>query len=326
MSFNKILIIRLSSIGDIVLTSPVVRSIKNQTNATIHYLTKLKYIDIVKNNPNIEKVFSVDQILDQMNSANYDLIIDLQKNFRSIFLSMFLKKKIQSKFVTYNKKNIKKWLLINFRKDFLNNEHIVSRYFNSLKKYNIINDNKGLDYFISPLINKFNFPKKLPFEKSFFAWVIGGTYPQKKLSKSHIQKVCSEISVPVFLLGGIQDKQTGDEIKRYIDSTQVYNLCGILSIDESAYVLKKATIVLSNDTGLMHIASAFKKKIISFWGCTKPSLGMFPYQTDKKSIQIISNTSIFPCSKLGNKCRYTNLGCINHIKVEEILIAIKKLM
>ncbi len=93
MSFNKVLIIRLSSIGDIVLTSPVVRAIKNQTNATIHYLTKLKYIEIVKNNPNIEKVFSLDQILDQIQSTDYDLIIDLQNNFKSIFLSMFLKKK-----------------------------------------------------------------------------------------------------------------------------------------------------------------------------------------------------------------------------------------
>ena len=326
MSFNKVLIIRLSSIGDIVLTSPVVRSVKNQTNATIHYLTKLKYIDIVKNNPNIEKVFSLGQILDQFQFSDYDLIIDLQNIFKSIFLSMFLKKKIQTKFISYNKKNIKKWVLINFRKDLLNNEHIVNRYFNRLKKYNITNDNQGLDYFISPQINKLNFPKKLPFDKLFFAWVIGGTYRQKKISKRHIQQVCSKISVPVFLLGGGQEKQTGDEIKKKITSNEVYNLCGVLSIDESAYVLKKAAIVLSNDTGLMHIASAFKKKIISFWGCTKPSLGMFPYQTDQKSIEIVSDTSIYPCSKLGNKCRYTNSGCINNINIQKILIAIKQLM
>lgn len=324
MSFNKVLVIRLSSIGDIVLTSAVLRSIKHQTNATIDYLTKEKYRHVIKNNPHVQKVFTINDIIDNYESKNYDLIIDLQKNFKSIFLSLLLKK-TNTKYVSYNKENIKKWLLINYNKNFINKAHLVDRYFHRLKKYNILNDEEGLDYFIPSIVKKSSYLKKIPFEKIFFAWVLGGTYKYKRLSKEQIKSVCSKISVPIFFLGGNLEKETGDEICKSLHKSNMYNLCGLLSLDESAYVLKKSSVVLTNDTGLMHIASAFKKKIISFWGCTKPSLGMYPYKSHPKSIQIVNKLGKYPCSKLGNKCRQTENGCVNNISVEEILIAIKKM-
>ena len=323
MSFNKILVIRLSSIGDIVLTSPVLRSIKNQTNAKIDYLTKEKYVHVIKNNLYVQNVFTIKNILDDFESKNYDLIIDLQKNFKSFFLSLLLKK-MNTKYVSYNKKNIKKWLLVNCKKNFIEKEHLVDRYFYRLKKYNILNDNKGLDYIIPSNVNKNHFSKKLPFDNTFIAWVLGGTYEHKKLSEVHIENVCAQISVPIVFLGGELEKVTGDKICNNLQRSNIYNLCGAVSLDESAYVLKNASMVLTNDTGLMHIAAAFKKKIISFWGCTKPSLGMYPYQPHPKSIQVVTTSSIFPCSKLGNKCRQYEKGCINNIKSEEILIAIKR--
>jgi ADP-heptose:LPS heptosyltransferase len=240
-------------------------------------------------------------------------------------VSLLLKQRIKTKYISYNKKNIKKWLLINFRTNFISQEHLIDRYFYRLKKYNILNDKEGVDYFIPSTINKNSFPKYLPFENTFFAWVLGGTYEHKKLSEFQIENVCSKISVPIFFLGGNLEKKIGDKICNKLGKSNIYNLCGLLSLDESAYILKKSSIVLTNDTGLMHIASAFKKKIISFWGCTKPSLGMFPYKPHPKSIQIVTKSSLYPCSKLGNKCRQSNKGCINKISVEEILIAIKKI-
>ena len=324
MSFRKVLIIRLSSIGDVVLTSPVLRSVKKQTNAKIDYLIKDKYVHVIKNNPNINRVLTISEVLGNFKALNYDLIIDLQKNFKSIFLSIMLKKN-NTKYVSYNKKNIHKWVLINFKKNFILKEHIVDRYFNRLKKYNILKDNEGLDYFIPSNINNQTLPVQLPFNKIYYAWVIGGTYDKKKISRNLIIEVCSKLSIPVFFLGGDFEKEEGDFICNSIGKSKNYNLCGLLSLDESAYVLKKASMVLSNDTGLMHIASAFNKKIISFWGCTKPSLGMVPYKSHSKSIQIISNLSVFPCSKLGNRCSYNNKGCIKNITVLEVLTAIHKI-
>ena len=183
MSFNKILIIRLSSIGDIVLTSPVIRALKEQTDASIYFLTKESYVHVLNNNPFIQKVFSVNEMAEVMNKK-FDLIIDLQKNLKSFFISILIKDKMKNThYISYNKESAKKWILINFKKNFLKYEHVVDRYFSELKKINIKNDNKRLDFFIPSSINKKSFSKELPLENNFMAWVIGGTHKQKKYQK-----------------------------------------------------------------------------------------------------------------------------------------------
>ena len=76
----------------------------------------------------------------------------------------------------------------------------------------------------------------------------------------------------------------------------------------------------------MHIAACFKKIIISFWGCTKPVLGFYPYMTNKQSVQIISNPKLSPCSKHGNFCKLQKEGCIKQINPEDILEEINKIL
>ena len=85
-------------------------------------------------------------------------------------------------------------------------------------------------------------------------------------------------------------------------------------------------VLLSNDTGLMHIGAAFKKSIISFWGCTKPSLGFAPYGAASDSVEILSNISKRPCSKHGKSCKHKNLGCIKFIDSKDIEKAVLKLL
>ena len=134
MSFNKILIIRLSSIGDIVLTSPVVRALKEQTDASIYFLTKESYVHVLNNNPLIQKVFSISEMEEVMNKK-FDLIVDLQKNLKSFFISILIKDKMKNThYISYNKENVKKWLLINFKKNFFKYDHVIDRYFSELKK------------------------------------------------------------------------------------------------------------------------------------------------------------------------------------------------
>ena len=129
---------------------------------------------------------------------------------------------------------------------------------------------------------------------------------------------------PIVLLGGVDEKALGNTIVKESNHQKIYNFCGQLSLDQSAYLLKKSSLVLSNDTGLMHIAASFRKPIISFWGCTKPSLGFYPYMSSYKSIQLIANPSSRPCSKHGHRCRFQNEGCVKTINSQIILDAISK--
>ena len=316
----KVLIIRFSSIGDIVLTTPVVRCLKQQKKATIHYLIKKNYIEVLQNNVYLDKILVFDkkekkQTIKQLQKENYDLIIDLQNNLNSFII----KRKLFKKTSTVNKKNIKKWLLVNTGKDLLKKEHIVERYFQTIKSINVKNDYKGLDFFINPKVEKsLTISKSKILQKPFITWAIGATYSKKKLSILQIIEVLNRYDKPVALLGGIKEKKEAEQIILSTKNKKVISFCGKLNLQESAFLVNKSELILTNDTGLMHIASALKKQIISFWGCTKPSLGMAPYKANEYSVQLVSYPNSPPCSKLGNRCRKHKQACILEINPDEI--------
>ncbi|MAQ70112.1 MAG: glycosyl transferase [Flavobacteriales bacterium] len=315
---KKILIIRFSSIGDIVLTSPILRCIKLQTDVELHFLTKKKYSIILESNPYIDKLFFFHTLrltLKELKSQDYDLIIDLQNNIRSFRL----KWNLGIMAFTVCKRNWQKFLYINFGVNYLK-DHVVDRYFTAVNNMNVINDDKGLEYFIGPNINI-----DFDVQKKFIAWSIGGTYEQKTLSKQQIVEVCNNLSIPIVLLGGDGEKEIGSQIIKESSNRLISNFCGYLSLDESAYLIKKSYLVLTNDTGLMHIAASFKKRIISFWGCTKPSLGFAPYMAHEDSVQIVFNPLSRPCSKHGQFCKFTSKGCVKKITPKKIVRTIQNI-
>ncbi len=314
----KILIVRFSSIGDIILTSPVIRNLKNQLDCEIHFLTKYKYHELLQNNPYLDNIFylqkSILETIRDLKKEEFDYVIDLHNNLRSFFL-FFLGPNIKK----YNKSNFKKYLYINFGINLLKNEHVVDRYMNSVVSLGIENDHKGLDYFIGANTSV-NFDTK----QKYLAWSIGGSHIQKQLSVIQISKVCSQLKLPIILLGGEQEKENGEEIKKLVCNDSVINLCGQLTIDESAYIIHDSFLLLTNDTGLMHIGAALKKTIISFWGCTKPDLGFSPYLSNDNSLQIISDRSQRQCSKHGNSCKFSDDGCVKLIDSDEIYQTLRK--
>ena len=199
-------------------------------------------------------------------------------------------------------------------------KHIVDRYFSKLEQIGVFNDKLGLDYFIKKsYLNHFDVSKK------YIAWCIGASYQNKKLSHQQITYVCNKLDIPIVLLGDNNDSDLANLILSNTDNDNVSSFCGDLSINESSYLIKNSSLVLTNDTGLMHISAAFNKKIISFWGCTKPILGFSPLVSDKYSIKITSNNNR-PCSKHGKTCRITKNGCIKSIDPEIILRNTQKLL
>jgi len=315
---KKILIIRFSSIGDIVLTTSLIRCVKKQTNAEIHYLTKTKYATIIDSSPYIDKVITfqtnLSETLQKLHHEKYSFIIDLHNNFRSFWIRYNLRTPSS----TLKKENFKKILLIYFGLDFFHT-HVVDRYFNAIKRLHIINDNDGLDYFI-PKNTSIDFDVN----QNFITWCIGASYDQKALSAEQVVSVCDQLSATIVLLGGDQEKEKGKYIMQESSNPNIYNFCGKLSLNQSAYLIKHGNLVLTNDTGLMHVASALSKPIISFWGCTKPSLGFYPYMTKNQCVQIIAKPTHRPCSKHGRSCRIQPEGCIKQIDSTTIIEEISK--
>lgn len=320
----KILIVRFSSIGDIVLTTPVIRCLKKQIeNAEIHYLTKKSFQSVIENNPYIDKIYTINSeiksLLPQLKEEEYDYIIDLHNNLRS----SIVKNKLKTKSFTVNKLNIKKWLLVNLKINTMPRVHIVDRYMETVTKLGVVNDGEGLDYFITDDKKVDLSILPISHQKGFIGFVIGGKHATKVLPEEKAISICNKINKPIILLGGKEDKTMGENIVKACGNN-VYNSCGEFSLGQSAYLVSIADKIITNDTGLMHIASAYRKPIVSVWGNTVPDFGMYPYlpEKDKHKSLIIQNNELKcrPCSKIGyKKCPKKHFNCMKTIDEKAIV-------
>ena len=315
----KVLVVRFSSIGDIVLTSPVVRALRLQLDAEVHFITKKKFSAVVANNPGIEKIYTIEkeitEVTSQLKKENYDYIIDLHKNLRSRRLIFSLG--VRS--VSFDKINIEKWLRVHTRINYLPNVHLVDRYFEGLKKVGIENDGEGLEYFHG--LNEKDLAQLIPREK-YIAIVLGATYYTKRIPKEKIIYIVENADLPCVLLGGIDVLELAEELTTALPAA--INKVGKLSLNKSAAIVAHSQFTISGDTGLMHIAAAFKVPTMVFWGSTARELGMYPYYGEKHhtpSVDIVNNEiSCSPCSKIGkDRCPKGHFKCMLELKENDIL-------
>ena len=320
---KKILLIRFSSIGDIVLTTPVVRCIKKQLpDVELHVLTKAAYHPIYAANPYINKVYSLTgnlkECLAELRKEHYDFIVDLHKNWRSFRIKMALRCPSAS----FPKLDFQKFLYTKLKLGSLPDIHIVDRYFKAVETLNVHNDGHGLDFFFNEG-DEMHY-KDLPesFREGFVAIVIGGQHATKILPEDKVVEVCEALESPVILVGGPEDAARGERIKEKVGS-YVGNSCGTLTVGQSASLLELADAVITNDTGMMHIAAALRKPIVSVWGNTVPEFGMYPYLpqgTLPAAIVENKNLRCRPCDKLGySKCPKGHFNCMNSLSPTEIV-------
>lgn len=320
---KKILVIRFSSIGDIVLTTPVVRCLKQQLGAEIHFLMKKQFAPLLEANPNVDRIFTIQknvrEVLPELRQQGYDCVVDLHKNLRTtqVRLGLFFK----PKWLAFNKLNIEKWLLTALKINRLPKVHIVDRYLAATAPLGVKNDGQGLDFFIAPTENPAALSSGLA--KPYIAFAIGAQFQTKRLPKTKIVEICQGLQAPVVLLGGKDEAAEGSEIAAQ-SGGHVVNLCGKLSLQASAAVVRDADLVITHDTGMMHIAAAFQRKILSIWGNTVPALGMYPYyghaNQDRNTSFEVGGLGCRPCSKIGHTvCPKGHFKCMLEQDVEKIV-------
>jgi ADP-heptose:LPS heptosyltransferase len=326
----KILIIRFSSIGDIVLTTPVIRCTRKQyPNAAIHFLTKKSFNGIAEHNPYISKIHlledDLDVVIEELKKEEFDYIIDLHHNLRTLKVKKALK---QAKAFSFNKLNIEKFIYTNFKINTLPNKHIVDRNFECIAELGITDDGLGLDYFIPEYdrVKKEDIPTA--HSAGYIAIVIGAALATKKMPLHKLKELCMAINHPIILLGGKEDYVDGKAIAE-LDSIKIYNACGKFNLNESADLVRNAKLVITHDTGLMHMAAAFQKPVISVWGNTVPAFGMYPFygQRNPQRYDVVAVKKLWcrPCSKIGHaKCPLGHFKCMEKISVNEIVNLVQK--
>ncbi len=319
----KVLILRFSSIGDIVLTTPVLRALKDQlSNVEIHYLTKESFRPILENNSDIDRLWTIQHSLSEVNkelkNEHFDAIIDLHNNIRTLKLNLFLGRKSYS----FPKLNLKKWILTKFKVNLLPEIHIVDRYFKTVENLGVKNKNYSCRYTLTDrdqIDIEANYQLK---EHQYFGFAIGAQFATKRLPVDKMIELLKGIEGPIMLLGGKEDKTVGDEIVKNLSSNHIVNTCGNHTISESAFLVSKSKGLITHDTGLMHIATCFNIPIISIWGNTVPSLGMYPYYPNADiqfTINEVKDLSCRPCSKIGySKCPKGHFNCMNKQDLNKI--------
>jgi len=324
----RFLVVRFSSIGDIILTTPVVRHLKQQVeDSEIHYLTKSSFTSLLEANPYVDQIHSFNgelkSSLRELKKAGIDYIIDLHHNTRSARVKYGLKRMDFS----VNKLNWKKWLFVNFNYNRLPDLHMVDRNLETIHTFISEKDDGGLDYFIpeNEKIDPATLP--LPFQSGFLGLAIGAQHQTKKLPAESLVELCKKLEHPVILLGDNSDKNIGEEITKALPDMEILNSCGRYNIHQSASLIQQSKILITHDTGLMHIGAAFQKKIITIWGNTVPQFGMYPFRADPASVQFeVSGLKCRPCSKIGYQhCPKKHFKCMVEQDINGIAKAANRL-
>jgi len=328
----KILVVRFSSIGDIVLTSPVVRCLKKQLpkGTSIQFLTKKRFAQLVEHNPYLDKVHTIEkevsEVLPDLRKEGFDTIIDLHNNLRTLQIRNGLR---SAKSHRFQKLNWQKWLLVNAKIDRMPTVHIVDRYMETASSLGVKNDGQGLDYFLpdSEKVDMETLPES--HQKGYVAVVIGARHATKRMPADKLISICRKLEYHIVLLGGPEDEETGHKINAY-SGELVWNGCGKLTLHQSASLVQQARAVLTHDTGMMHVAAAFRKRIVSVWGNTVPELGMSPYLPEGEghsSIMEVKGLRCRPCSKIGfDKCPKKHFNCMNRLDDWDVVEHVRELI
>jgi ADP-heptose:LPS heptosyltransferase len=324
----KYLIIRFSSIGDIVLTTPVIRHLKQEVEgAEVHYLTKKAYASLLEDNPYIDRVHAFDgdmrSCLRTLKEEGFDYIIDLHRNTRTAQIKVGLKRMDFS----VKKLNALKWLYVNFHINRLPNIHMVDRNLETISSFIDEQDEGGLDFFI-PEKEKMDIAGLAPeFSNGYVALAIGAQHETKKLPQESLIALCAKLRVPVIILGGPKDREAGASVINSLEGKLIVNGCGTYSIHQSASLVEQARVLITHDTGMMHIGAAFGKKIITIWGNTVPEFGMSPYRAHPLSVNFeVPGLKCRPCSKIGHqKCPKKHFKCMLDQDIDAVAEATERL-
>lgn len=320
----KFLVIRFSSIGDIVLASPVLRCLKKQIiTAEVHFLTKSSFKPVTEANPYIDKFFyyenDIREVIELLKREQYDYVIDLHNNFRS----NKIRRSLGVKTHTIDKLNFEKFLLTKLRINIMPRRHITLRSMDTVAEFGVKYDNAGLDYFIpeNDLTSESDIPTS--HHAGYIAVVIGASYYTKKLPVYKLQELCKAIDHPIILIGGKEDEPVGAEVAATDTTGKIYNACGKFNLNESADLVRRSKLVISHDTGLQYIGSAFNKPVLALWGSTSPLLDVEPLygNGDRLHENILRQPKLKcqPCSKYGNKkCPLGHFKCMKQMDINYI--------
>ncbi|MFO8056644.1 MAG: lipopolysaccharide heptosyltransferase II [bacterium] len=340
---GSILVVRFSSIGDIILTTPVLSALAQRfPGSSIDFVVKTEYKELVKGHPAVRQVWAFDKntgfrglkdLKNRLNRQGYDLVLDLHCNLRSTYLRVrtraFMKR-------AYRKHTFARLLLKNFRVNLLNNAPpVCDRYFSALEDFGVSREGRAPELYL-PAESRAKATAVLAEEgveppEVYVCLAPGASYPTKRWSAEGFGEAATSLAgteKAVVMVGDESDLTVCSFISADLaeKGVQAINLAGRLSLAESAAVLAKASVVLSNDSGLMHIAAALNRPLVAVFGPTSRELGFYPQGKRSGTVEV-HGLSCRPCTLHGDReCPEGHHDCMRMIAPDQVVKEAEKVM
>ncbi|MCK4427490.1 MAG: lipopolysaccharide heptosyltransferase II [candidate division Zixibacteria bacterium] len=339
---EKILVIRFSSLGDIVLTTPVVKSLNQKfPESKIFFLTKSQYRDLLKNDPNIFSLIKFDpvekhkgvlgflRLVKELKTFNFDLMVDLHTNLRSFFIRHLLKTRIKIK---YDKRWLTRFLLVHFKFFKVKPTHTVDSYLKALKKIDVNSSEKDPKIFLDQKSENFSkdffIEKKIEKDDIVVGIHPGARWETKRWSEEKFAKVCQILSqkakLKIILLGDQKDQEVIERINSHTEDQKLFKAVD-LPLNKFMSLIKRCDGFITNDSGPMHIASALGVPVVAIFGPTHPRLGFSPMGSE--NMVLTANVKCSPCSLHGEKkCYKKSRFCMDLIEPEMVTDAVERIL
>lgn len=334
-AIGKILVVRLSSIGDIILTTPLLRSLKKSfPQAQITFVIKKQYEELLCESPYIDELITFNskdgfkalkKIKQKLKAEKFDLYLDIHKNWRSRYIRLGLG---AGRITSYHKQIVKRTLLIWFKINLYRViKPVYQRYFESAEPFGVSYDETGTEIHFHPdkgkkvmqLLNDSGYRDNM----RLVVICPSATYFNKRWKAEGFITTAKYLvenkNAFVVVHGGPEDVSLCNAI---VEATgkQCVNMAGMLSLSGSAALLNKAALVIANDSGLLHMAQSQKVHVVGIYGATTRELGYFPI--DIKSTVVETHVACRPCTHNGlNHCPKKHFRCMNDITPDMVINA-----
>lgn len=285
-----------------MLTTPVLRCLKRQLQeCELHLITKKVCGELLQGFPHIDRLIEYDGSKEQeqkLSEEGYDIVLDLHNNHRS----RRLRRCISTKTFVYRKENLGKFMLVLTKWDIMSGRHVVDRYFDAAKPLGVKNDGEGLEL---PMFDETGL--MFDVKQKYVVIACGAQHETKRIPPEKIAQIAKGVGCRVVLVG---DKADCKRMEAVTLSDNVVNLCGKTTLQESAAVVANAAVVVTSDSAIMHVAAAYKRKVIAIWGCTSPRFGFWAYGTEHSDF-IAKGLRCWPCRRMGvEKCPKGHFNCM----------------
>lgn len=330
----RILAVRFSSLGDLILTTPLFRAIRTaHPRAEITLVTRREYVPLFSQSPRISEVIGYDpatplrELGRQLRRRHFTHRLDLHGSLRSLLL----RRLVGGRWGTYPKHRIARDLLIRTKRNvYRDHRPVAERYFDAARRLGVTPDGDPAEVFLHrdamAAADAFLRENRLGQDRTLAALIPGAAHASKEWPEHHWRDLVAHLTgagMDVVILGGTKEAHLAARLAE-AGGAHTASAAGRFDIQGTAALLKRARCAAGGDTGVMHLATAVGTPVVTLLGPTVGAFGFLPYRARATILE--RSLPCRPCSKMGGpRCPLGHHDCLEGISPGEVLQAIRTL-